>query len=476
MEQAILIVDFGTSNVRAVCFSSETGMVLASQSRKYTLISPVPSYQELDPREVWELSVDCVRTVMEKIGKSAVVRALNFSFIGASLFPLDDMFEPTYNCILCFDPRAVDIASEMAPKFRTTTTHFNDHWAPPAKILWLKEHEPAVFAKTKYYWSIQQYILYRLGLTPMWDPTMANLQDMFDLADNDWREDILTYAGITRDQIDAPLIASDQTVGMTDHYGDVELGTKIPVGVGAHDGDLGMLGLGLLGEDGDVIAEVSGTFDHLGFIADKDERTHKIKWKPGLLKDTMVIMLGFPTYGADIEWFIRTFYNGNSEEAYADLWANCSFDGMPSLLVNPAFSGCGTFFNMDLTTTKYDIFKGLVEALTFETRRSAEAALRHKKNGAVRIRIGGGPSSSDEWAQLRANITGMTIERVVSSDNSALGAAVLASLFAGLYPSVADASAHLVRVRDSFVPDPKLFALYNERYREYCEKIPRSEE
>lgn len=476
-QKAILVVDFGTSNVRAILFDAGNGQVITSYSRKYETISPEPGFQELNPEEVWSLSVVCVKAVMDTAGSLVHVQALNFSFIGASLFPLDENFKPVYNCILCFDSRAVPKAKEMIPMFQTPTWKFS-MWAPPAKILWLKEHKPETFSRTRYFWSIQQFILSRLGLEPVWEPSMANLHYMYDYTAGGWRQDVFDYVGIPRGMVETRMVSADKAVGSIRFYGDVNLGADVCVCAGSQDGGLGMLGLGCLGETGDVIAEVSGTFDHVGYLADMNpDKPIRVRCKPGPMEGTIVLMHVFPTYGADVEWFIRMFYGGNSAEAYEDLWSHCVFDGLPTkVTVNPAFSGDGMFAGMDLTTTKYDLFKGLIEALTFETRRSMEGVLQYKESGCRRIRIGGGPAVSDEWTQLRANITGKTIERVASNDNSALGAAVLAALGAGIYQDLPEAVEHLVEIRDSFVPDPELKQLYELRYQEYCGKVFREPE
>ena len=110
MQETILVIDFGTSNVRAVLFAAANGDTLYTHAESYALLCPEAGWQELDPKEVWERAVDCVRDVMHQAEGHVRIRAVSFSFIGASLFPLDEHYEPTYNCILCNDARAKHIA------------------------------------------------------------------------------------------------------------------------------------------------------------------------------------------------------------------------------------------------------------------------------------------------------------------------------------------------------------------------------
>ena len=477
MKEAILIIDFGTSNVRAVLFSAAKGETLYTHSEGYPILSPEPGFQELEPDQVWRNAVACVRSVMNKAAGNVVVKAINFSFIGASLFPLDEQYEPTYNCILCNDPRAQDIALKMIPIFQTPSWKFSEV-APPAKVMWLRENRPEIFLKTRYFWTIQQFILVRLGLTPAFDPSIANLHYLYDQSAGGWQKDIFSYAEIPEDMVVCPVHSSEYVIGAVKRFGDVDLGSSIPVSIGGQDGGLGMLGLGLLGEGDDVIAEVSGTFDHVGFFASVDPE-HPIpgRCKPGPLPETIVLMHVFRTYGADVEWFMKTFCGNADAASYEDLWSHVTFDGSErKIRINPAFSGCGQIENIDLTVTKYDLFQALIEALTFETRRSMDGVLQYKRNGCNRIRIGGGPTHEPAWAQLRADVTGKVVERVVSTDNSALGAAVLAAIGTGIYQSLPEAVANLIQVKDRFYPNAAVAAKYEKRYREYCEKVFREAE
>jgi len=476
MKKTILIVDFGTSNVRAVLFSAEDGETLYSHSESYSILSPQPGFQELDPEQVWNNAVTCVKHIVEQSNGQTDICAINFSFIGVSLFPLDEAFQPTYPCILCNDLRARSIVADMIPLFQTPTWKFSEV-APAAKIIWLRENRPDVYQKTRYFWTIQQFILTRLGLEPAFDPSIANLHYLYDQSAGGWRKDVFAYAGIAEEQVIRPVFPSQHITGSIDSFGGVPLGHAVPVGVGGQDGGLGMLGLGLLGEDGDVIAEVSGTFDHVGFFADMDtKRSVPVRCKPGPLPGTIVLMHVFKTYGADVEWFMKTFCGGNGTAAYRDLWSRVAFDGTPGkLCINPDLSN-GCIEGLDLTTTKYDIFHALIESLTFETRRSMEGVLRHKRGTCSRIRIGGGPTREDAWAQLRADVTGKTIERVVSTDNSALGAAVLAAIGAGIYRDLPEAVDHLVQVKDTFLPDQQVHARYETLYQDYCSRVFREPE
>jgi sugar (pentulose or hexulose) kinase len=471
MKDTILVVDYGTSHVRAILFDAADGSIVDSAQKKYFIICPQDGYAELDPNELWKYSVECVKEVMDRIPKDVKVRALNFSFIGTSLFPVDENYEPTYNCILAFDSRAWDVAAEMAEVF-TTPTFFFYKTAPSARVLFMKKFMPEIFAKTKYFWSIQQYILAKVGVEPVWDPTLACHHLFYDPVAGCWNSEIIKYAGITAEQLGTKIVGQGDIIGDIDHFGDVDLGGSVPVLVGSHDSDICFVGLGIIDEDEDVVGEVAGTLDAIGYVAKIDPNVPKAtKWLSGPMKDTCIIDTGFPMQGAVMEWFMSEIAGSTDGEAYIDMWDHCDFDGTPHpVFMNPFLSGSGTFSGLYVNTTKYDLFKAVVLSLTFETRRSMEATLATKHGSCSRIRIGGGSANSGKWTQLRADINGMTFERMKNNEISAIGAAAIAAHKIGFYPTLRDAINNMVGIRDSFKPDMEKHALYTERFKEYIEK------
>ena len=169
---------------------------------------------------------------------------------------------------------------------------------------------------------------------------------------------------------------------------------------------------------------------------------------------------------------MREIIGDTSQESYKKLWESVKFDGKGSVEMVPVFShNHGSFSNLGLTSTKEDMFKAVIESLTFETRRIVDQCARYKKGSLNSVRIGGGAANSPEWLQLRADITGKTFERMENIEVSSLGAAVLAAVSVSVYRNITDAVAKMVVVKDAFTPNKEVYDRYDSKYQAYVNKV-----
>ncbi len=483
MNPVILIADFGSSNVRVHAIDATNGEIVAQHAVKYPLISPQDGFFELDPQVMWRNSVACVREVMGQLGDAAQVKALSFSHIGASLVPMDSSFQATYHCIVGMDSRAGEEAAELERQLRAqgplpaTSFTFSDV-SPMAKVMYLRKYMPDVAAKSTYYVSIQQYILKCLGLPLVWDATEAGSHSCFDVLKREWSLPVLEAVGIAPASLGA-VVQSHDTVGKITRYGDVAFAEAVPVVIGGHDAVMGTIGLGVYDEADDAVAEVTGSVDVFCFLMNSayhftQEQQAGVRegsllmCEPGPVRDSTMILSGYKTAGALIEWFLREMYPKDGGDAFADLWSKTVFDGKGSVTVQPNFvNGGGGIMGLDLSVTKYDVYRACIEALTYENRILLENCMKIKNGACNRVRIGGGHASADAWVQFRADVTGKTYERMVNNEASALGTAVLAAYGVGLYPTLEDTIHSMVRVRDRFTPDARIHAVYDALFQRY---------
>lgn len=479
-KKVILVVDFGTSNVRANLISLIDGTILASAAEKNVMISPATGFSELDPNQLWDNSVLSVRRALneaERFG-SISIEAVTFSYFGDNLIPVDQNGQPVYNCILSFDARGQEQAEEinatLTPRklVEIVGTEY-EAFHTGSKILYLKQKMPEVFEKCAYFYTIQQLVNYRLGLAPMNDETMACRKNMYDLSKRCWSEPLIQVIGISNAQL-GEVVPTGAIIGKIDYYGDVKLGNDIPVIIGGHDSDLGIIGLGLSDENEDCIANVTGTFDHIGYLANgnvnlraENENISMISYL-GPLPNTSVCLGAFPTSGALLEWFMREINGDTSQLAYSRLWEATTFDGTGTVMVYPQLSSSdGAFSGIGLATKRIDLFRAVIESLTFETRRIIDECKRTKNGIIRRVRIGGGTAQSPEWLQLRADIMGIVFESTANLEVSSLGAAILAAKEIGVYSDILHASQAMVQVKDIYAPNFKIGSRYEDMYQNY---------
>ena len=474
MRRAILIIDFDSYKVQAKVIEEETGISLCSFRSRFDLIHPKENYLEADPERIWNVSCDCVRMVRQMIGSEAEICALSFSFTGEGLFVLDSDGNPLINEILLADKRAVNEGRELQAKFTTPTARFS-HLAVASKVLYLKRNCPEIFDRAKMFVSLQQFILMKLGLEPVWDRTMASCHSFYGMRLGDWKPEVVEAAGITKDRLGGRILNSYEVIGTVRKYGDVEFGRAVNVIPGGHDGDIGMLGLGITDPSAEAIGEVAGSYDHVGFITKVDvSKLDSLHRHPGPYDGTCVVMKAYPEYYSVAKWFMREIVGKPTDAGFEEMWAASEFDGKTTLVhMDPHFhDGKGAFFGLNINLTKHDMFKSMMEALTFENRRLIESVIDDSNQTCTSVRIGGDAASSDAWMQLKADVSGLTVSRMINNDISAVGASILAAYGSGTYESIDEAITTMTSVRDTHWPDMTRHARYNKLYRNYLSRYP----
>lgn len=477
-KRLVCVVDYGTSNVKVNAIHVEDGSIACSSSRKYLIHDGGKNHAELSSQELWSFSEACMGEVVARLTEDDEVIAVSYSFFGDNLIPVDARGEALDNCILCTDPRGVEEAAFINSQIpaQDQIASIGDCYMPykfGAKALWARRNAPYA-GKIAFYDSQQQYIFRRLGLPPVNDYTMAARKQLLDLASGTWDQRLLQVTGIAPEQLGLQIVPTGSIVGEIERYGAVQFGKKVPVIAGGHDCDVALIGMGVIQEGFDAVGDITGTFDHVGYLSDRpvnlkaeDMSTPLVSYS-GPFAGTSACLGAFPTAGATLEWFMREINEGASAADYHKYWSQARFDGKGSVMVIPTLDGGrGRIDGIGVTTTKTDLFKAVIEALTFENRRLIEDCAQVKRGAVRRVRIGGGAANAGEWMQLRSDISGVTVERMENIQSSSLGSAVLAAVAVGEYPDVQAAVERMVRVGDVFTPRENVRRAYDEKYELY---------
>ena len=480
-KQVILVVDYGTSNVRVNAIDTDDGNIVCSASQKYLIRSKEQGYAEISADELWKFSESCMAEVVRKIEGTAEPRAIAFSFFGDNLIPVDKNGNALNDCILCTDIRGKEEADYICsniPEDEQIELIGDSYmlYKFGTKVLWVRNHMPEIADKIAFYDTQQQYIFRKLGLRAVNDYTMAARKQLCCLNPQKWSDRFLKVLDITPESL-GDIIGTGDIVGTVKSYGKVSFDTALPVIAGGHDCDVALIGMGIIDEKQDLVGDITGTFDHVGYLADgvtnlkKEKPEYPLLSYNGPFKDTSVCLGAFPTAGATLEWFMREIQGGTDSSDYAFYWDAAQFDGKGSVMVIPTLdNNRGVIEGIGVNTSKADIFKAVIEALTFENRRLVENCKAVKKGEINSIRIGGGAANSTEWMQLRADISGMRIERMKNIQISSLGSAVLASVAVGIYPDIRSAVEKMIHIGDVFIPDEKVREKYEMKYQSYIKK------
>jgi sugar (pentulose or hexulose) kinase len=423
----VIGIDGGTESLRAHVFD------LAGRSRGvgkgvYVTAFPEPGRAEQNPDDWWHAAGVAVR---QALALSAVspdqISAIACDTTSCTVVALDGEGRPLLPCLLWMDVRAHREAAEVAgcgdPALRLNgggAGPVSPEWMIP-KALWLKRHQPEVWAKAAMVGEYQDYLTLRL--TGRWAASLNNVTMRWHCQTEagGWPLSMLDRLDLTdlAGRWPSDIVAPGQVIGhLTDdaaHHLGLNAGT--PVVQGGADAFIGMIGLGVT-QPGDMAMITGSSHLHLGVA---DRAVHA----PGLWGTYMdcvypgrpIIEGGQTSTGSVIAWFKRNFaehidFDTLNAQAAAippgaeGLVAVDHFQGNRTPHTDPLARGAIT--GLTLKHTPAHVYRALVESVCFGTRAIVEtfgAAFT-----ARRIVVAGGATRSPFWLQLHADTLGLQLE------------------------------------------------------------------
>lgn len=478
---SVLGLDIGTTGCKAVVFAPD-GAILASAYEEYPLLFPRPGWAEIDSHVIWA-------AVQRVVGKAATetadpVEALSVSVFGESFLPVDRNGEPLYNTILSFDARAQDQADRLTQKlgreriFQITGMPQHSSYTVN-KVMWLRDHEPDLFKQASRMLLWEDFFFLKLGLEPKVDYSVIGRTLALDVRTKTWAEPIFEAAELDPALFAEP-VPSGEVLGEVSRAAAESLG--LPPGVkvvaGGHDQPACALGAGVI--DPGVSTDTTGTVECMTMAMADPVLTDamlasNICVYPHVVADRYVSLAYLYTAGSILRWFRDHF--GADAQAKAEASGRDVYEvlieaapaGPIDLFLLPHFAGSGTPYldsdsrgvlaGLTLNTTPADITRAILDGVAYEMRINLEA-VRSGGLAVDKFRAIGGGSRSDAWCQTKADVTGLPVEALDVAEAGCLGVAMLAGAATGVWPSLDDAVAQLVRVRKSFEPNAAQHELY----------------
>lgn len=491
---SLLGIDVGTTGCKVIAFNID-GEIIAQAYDEYPLIHPKPDWSELDPRLVWEKVSTCIQEVASQT-RSDSIKALSVSSQGEAVTPVSKTGEILDNAITTFDYRATEIADEIGEKIsrmkvmRLTGMPLSGIKTVP-KLIWLRRNKPEVYKKTWKFLGFEDFIIYKLGMAPVVDYSLASCTMAFDVVNKEWSDEILSLA-----DIDAELFSRPEPSGTI--IGEIEpkiadkLGfPKKVVGVaGGHDQPCGALGSGII-HAGRVI-DATGTVECITPAFDQPVINRKML--DGNFScnchvvDGMYVTLAYVSSGGVIlRWYRDNFAKTEVEQARSkgidvyDILMEQASDEPSSLLLLPHFSGTGTpyldtkskgaILGFSLSTEKGDLIKAILEGISLEIKHNINL-IEEAGIPVNEIRAIGGGAKSEKWLQLKADVFGKKVVSLDVSEGVCLGAAILAGTAIGKYDSIESAVDKLVKPKKEYFPRPPIQEFYEERLELYRQIYP----
>lgn len=497
-------LDVGTSGVKAVLFN-ENGKMMSSSHQEYHFSNPNPGWSEIDPEEVWaktrHVIHECVTQSTVPVEK---IKALGLSVLGETCMPLDENGDPLYPAIDSQDKKENGYQKYLswfgkkygAERIFQITSYPLAFIAPALRLMWFQDHQPDIFRRMAKFVTFQDFVLLRLTGNTAIDYSMASRTLLFDAQNKYWVKEFLDDLNISPSILSEPCL-STHVVGNFSGKIARELGLQpgLLIVAGAHDQSCSTLGIGGIREgiasDGTGSVEAIATPTHTPFTSLSH---HDLGFSSEChLFPDLYLALGYHlTAGSLVRWYRDCLGKFEIQKARAenkDVYqlitesAQKSPPGANGLLILPHWSGAGTghypmlnpasrgaILGLTLAHKKSDLDRAIFEGITFEARMIIET-FEEAKIPIDAFVVTGGGAKSPFWLQLKADIIGKPMKVPETTEASAMGAAIFASVGSGFFSSLEDAVDHFCRIKAVYDPNPttqkrydRIFPIFQDIY------------
>ncbi|WP_455381656.1 FGGY-family carbohydrate kinase [Salinispira pacifica] len=470
-------LDCGLTATKAVIFDS-AGSVVA-QGRRATEVESRGGRSELDMERQWRITAEAMREALSQGGVDPEsIACVAVSGHGAGLYPVDDRLEPAGRAITSMDARAAGVIEAQPDAARSVyplTRHYPWAGQPIPLLVWLKQQEPQEYRRIRWVLAAKDWAVLRLTGVASADLTDSSNCGLVAAEQRRYDPRILSSFGIPEAEAWLPpLSRSADIVGEVTASAAAATGLRAgtPVAAGLFDVIACALGSGVHNEE--RFSVIAGTWNiNTALDPVLQEAAQSVKCSLGADAQHYAYVESSATSAVNLEWLVRTFRDGATEpDRYAA--ASEAAAATPPALADPIYlpylyrSHLGAdrgaaFFGLRPEHGFGEVARAVMEGVCFAHRAHLEilGSCGLVRGAAV---LSGGASRSRYWAGLFADVLRIPVELAGSPEAGALGAAVTASVAAGVHDSIPDAIASMVRVVDRCEPRHSSAALYEERY------------
>ncbi len=454
-------IDIGTTSVKTAVFN-ETLEEKIKLSADYTLDSH-GDIVEFDSESYWTI----VKGEIEKVKREMGVDALAVDTQCETLILTDDDGNPVRPAIVWLDNRAVEEAEMITEHFGhkkvyevTGQPEITATW-PACKLLWVKRHEPEVWAKTKKVFLLEDWILYKLTGRFISEKTLQSSTIYFDIHKAAWWSEMLDFIGVDKCML-PELYSSACLVG--EYEG-------IKVVTGAIDQIAGAIGAGVVKKG--IVSEMTGTtmviFMPSDNVPEYDEKS--IVPCHYNFDDKYCLLSWTPTAGMALKWFKNALCE-NFAFSELDVLAESVPAGSDGVTFLPYLCGStmpkynpaarGSFTGLTTEHHRGHFVRAVMEAVSCMLRSN----LDYLGLDVDEIRAMGGGANSPLWCQMKADMTGKRLVTLKNKETACLGSAILAGVGIGAFESV-EAAAEMIKLDRVYESEGTDYSECYERYVAY---------
>ncbi|NNJ65819.1 MAG: glycerol kinase GlpK [Xanthomonadales bacterium] len=451
----VMAIDQGTTSSRTILFDADLKIAAVAQE-EFPQHYPASGWVEHDPEDLWRTVISTAKAAMQKAGASASdIAAIGITNQRETTVVWDKTTgAPLHNAIVWQDRRTADYCASMKGAHEETVTAATgllfDPYFSSTKLKWILDETGArdrAAAGEVLFGTVDSYLIWRLtgGTRHVTDATNAARTMLYDIHEGAWSEEICGLLDVPRAMLPEVLdCAAEFGTADAEHFGGA-----IPILGVAGDQQAATVGQACF--EAGMMKSTYGT----GCFALLNTGDTPV-WSNNRLLTTIGYQLnGKPTYalegsifiaGAVVQW-LRDGLKIIGDAAETQGMAEASDPDQPVVIV-PAFTGLGApywnpdcrgaVFGLSRNSGPQEFARAALESVGYQTRDLLEAMRADGPSLTEGVlRVDGGMTASDWTMQFLADIIGAPVDRPEVLETTALGAAWLAGMKAGVYPDAA---------------------------------------
>ena len=458
MTRYILAIDQGTTSSRAILFD-EALRVAAVGQQEFPQHFPDSGWVEHDPADLWSSVAGACRAAIERAGAApGQIAAIGITNQRETTLVWERATgRPIHNAIVWQDRRTADLCRRLRDEgheamISARTGLLLDPYFSGTKLKWLLDHVEGARAKAErgelLFGTVDSYLIWRLtdGAAHVTDATNAARTLLYDIRKGAWDADICAL-------LDIPMAMLPEVRDSAAHFGDSRadlFGRPIPIMGVAGDQQAATVGQACFAPG--MMKATYGT----GCFAVLNTGERPVVSKNRLLTTIAYQLGGKPTYalegsifvaGAVIQWLrdgLKVIREAKESQPLAE-----AADPNQHVYMVPAFTGLGApywdaecrgaIFGLTRATGPAELARAALESVGYQTRDLLQAMIADYPDARdVVLRVDGGMTASDWGMQFLADILGAPVDRPTVAETTAMGAAWLAGMQAGVYPGQAE--------------------------------------